>query len=150
MKIYEATIQYSLIRLGESMPLNSPKKVFDYMSCAFEKYPTQESFWVVCLNRKNFPIGRTLITLGTAESSLVHPREVFKIAILSSASGVVVVHNHPSGDPQPSTADIRVTKQLREAAVIVGIDFHDHVICGNLEADALGKGFYSFNESGLL
>src|SRR5690606_19017719 len=86
-----------------------------------------EKFWVLCLNRKNRLLRRVEVTSGTAGSTLVHPREVFREAIREGASAVVCVHNHPSGDPAPSAADIRVTRQLREASQAVEIDLLDHV-----------------------
>jgi len=109
-----------------------------------------EKFLVLCLNRKNRLIKRVEATSGTASSSLVHPREVFREAIRSGASSVIVAHNHPSGDPAPSAADIRVTRQLREAAAIIGIELLDHLIVGEVGADPREVGYYSFQESGLL
>lgn len=110
----------------------------------------QEAFYAVYLDRKNHPIGRHLITLGTVDSTLVAPREVFRGAILASASALVVAHNHPSGDPAPSQADLRVTRALREAAKIIEIALLDHVIVGDAKADPLGVGHFSFREAGLL
>jgi DNA repair protein RadC len=75
---------------------------------------------------------------------------VFRPAILQSASAIVCVHNHPSGDPSPSQADIRATRQLREASNTVQIDLLDHIIMGNREDDPNAQGYYSFAESGLL
>lgn len=109
-----------------------------------------EKFWVLCLNRKNRLIRRHEVTSGTASSSLVHPREVFREAIRLSASAVICVHNHPSGDPAPSAADIQVTRQLREAARAVDIDLLDHVIVGSRGADPAGRGYYSFRDAGVL
>jgi DNA repair protein RadC len=109
-----------------------------------------EKFWVLCLNRKNRLIRRVEVTSGTAGSTLVHPREVYREAIREGASAVVCVHNHPSGDPAPSAADIRVTRQLREAAQTVEIDLLDHVIIGTRSADPVGLGHYSFRAAGLL
>ena len=80
----------------------------------------------------------------------MHPREVFREAIRLSASAVIVAHNHPSGDPAPSRADIQVTRQLREAAKVIGIDLLDHIVLGRRAADPHGVGFYSFNEAGLI
>jgi DNA repair protein RadC len=80
----------------------------------------------------------------------VHPREVFKEAIRLSASAILVAHNHPSGDPAPSRADIQVTRQLREAAKVIGIDLLDHIILGQKSKDPRGIGLYSFNEAGLI
>jgi DNA repair protein RadC len=109
-----------------------------------------EKFWVCCLNRKNRLLKRVEITSGTATAALAHPREVFRAAIRESASAIVCVHNHPSGDPAPSAPDLQVTRQLREAARAVDIDFLDHVIVGRAGADPLARGFFSFREAGLL
>lgn len=109
-----------------------------------------EKFWVLCLNRKNGLIKKVEVTSGTVSSSLVHPREVFREAIRAGSSAIIAVHNHPSGDPSPSSADLRVTRQLREAARIIDIDFLDHIIIGSREGDPKGTGFYSFNEAGLI
>jgi DNA repair protein RadC len=103
-----------------------------------------EKFWVLCLNRKNRLIKQVEVTSGTATSSLAHPREVFR------ATAVLCVHNHPSGDPAPSAADIQVTRQLREAAHAIDISLLDHVIVGQSAADPLGRGYYSFREAGVI
>ena len=109
-----------------------------------------EKFWVLCLNRKNRLLKQVEVTSGTATSSLAHPREVFREAIRHGAAAVVCVHNHPSGDPAPSAADIQVTRQLREAAKTVDIALLDHVIVGRAIADPRGLGYYSFREAGVL
>ncbi|MDI1335808.1 MAG: JAB domain-containing protein, partial [Lacunisphaera sp.] len=75
---------------------------------------------------------------------------VFRAAIREGATAVICVHNHPSGDPAPSAADVQVTRQLRDAAKAIDIDLLDHVILGRAEADPLGRGMYSFRESGVL
>ena len=109
-----------------------------------------EKFWVLCLNRKNRLLKQVEITSGTATSSLAHPREVFREAIRHGATAVICVHNHPSGDPAPSAADLQITRQLREAARAVDIDLLDHVILGRPEADPRGLGYYSFRQSGVV
>lgn len=109
-----------------------------------------EKFWVLCLNRKNRLIKLVEITSGTATSSLAHPREVYRAAIRQGATAVVCVHNHPSGDPAPSAADVQVTRQLRDAAKAVDIELLDHVIIGRAAADPQSRGYYSFRESGVL
>jgi DNA repair protein RadC len=109
-----------------------------------------EKFWVLCLNRKNRLLKEVEITSGTATSSLAHPREVFRAAIRHGAAAVVCAHNHPSGDPAPSAADVQVTRQLREAARAVDIELLDHVVVGQAAADPRGLGYYSFRESGVL
>jgi len=109
-----------------------------------------EKFWVLCLNRRNRLIRHIEVTSGTAGSTLVHPREVFREAIKEAASAIVCVHNHPSGDPAPSAADVRVTRTLREAAQTVDIALLDHVIVGEPNADPTGLGYYSFRDAGVL
>lgn len=109
-----------------------------------------EKFWTLCLNRKNRLIKLVEVTSGTATASLAHPREVYREAIQQGATAVVCVHNHPSGDPAPSVADIQVTRQLREAARTVDIELLDHVIIGAVASDPLGRGYYSFREAGLI
>jgi DNA repair protein RadC len=109
-----------------------------------------EKFWVACLNRKNRLKKLVEVTSGTATSTLAHPREVFRAAIREGATTVMCVHNHPSGDPSPSGADMQVTRQLREASKTVDIDLLDHVIVGRAGADPTGQGWYSFRASGLL
>jgi len=109
-----------------------------------------EKLWILCLNRKYRLLKRVEISSGTATSSLAHPREVFREAIRSSATAIVAVHNHPSGDPAPSTADFEITRQMRAAAEVIGIQLLDHVIIGLPGADPRGLGFYSFRDAGML
>lgn len=109
-----------------------------------------ECFWVLCLDRKNRLLQRVEVTKGTATSCLAHPREVFREAIKLNAAALIAVHNHPSGDPAPSRADIQVTRQLRESAKVIGIELLDHIIIGQRSRDPNGIGFYSFNEAGLI
>lgn len=130
MRVYEAKIQYLLVQEGPQEVLNRADKIVEYMKGAFDEAPVAEMFYVVCLTRKNRPLGRHRITVGTATSALAHPREVFRAAILASAAAIVCVHNHPSGDPGPSAADMTITKLLREASKTVEIDLLDHVIIG--------------------
>jgi DNA repair protein RadC len=109
-----------------------------------------EKFWVLCLNRKNRLVKRVEISSGTATAALAHPREVFRAAVRESATAIVCVHNHPSGDPAPSAPDLQVTRQLREAARAVDVDLVDHVILGRAGADPIGRGYFSFREAGML
>lgn len=109
-----------------------------------------EKFWVLCLNRRNRLLKLVQISSGTATSTLAHPREVFREAIRYAATAIICVHNHPGGDPAPSSQDLHVTRLLREASRAVDIALLDHVICGNPTADPLGQGFFSFRLAGLL
>jgi len=90
----------------------------------------REEFHIVCLDTKNHIIGTHQISVGTLDASLVHPREVFRPAIKDSASSVILVHNHPSGDPTPSREDHMVTKRLEESGTMLGIDVLDHIVLG--------------------
>jgi len=104
---------------------------------------TQEEFWVLPLSSSNRLLRPARITVGTLNASLVHPRECFRPAIERSAAAVIFVHNHPSGNPEPSQEDIAITRQLTEAGRVLGIPVHDHVILA-------GSRFTSFAERGLL
>lgn len=134
---------------GESPLLNRAELVAAYFQPLIAGLAV-EKFWGLCLNRKNRLVKCAEVTSGIATASLAHPREVFRTAIQESASAVVCVHNHPSGDPAPSAADLQVTRQLREASQAIDIALLDHVIVGRAAADPLGRGFFSFRESGLL
>ena len=129
--------------------LDEPQKVWDYL------YPevradTVEKVWVLCLDRKNKLIRAEPITSGTASGSLVHPREVFRPAIRHGASAIILAHNHPSGDPAPSSADLKVTKKILEASKAVDLSMLDHVIIGEPDSCPQSLGFYSFSDEGLL
>lgn len=150
MRVYEASISYNLVQLGDDVTVNSAERVVEYMCSGFEATPCQESFWVILLDRKNHALGRVRITLGTATAALAHPREVFRPAILANACAIICSHNHPSGDPSPSAPDVQVTRQLREAAKAVDIELLDHVIVGFPESDPQRRGYFSFREAGLL
>ncbi len=151
MRVYEAEISYkATLNEVEGRTLNEPAKVYEYLKDINELYPVQETFWVVFLTTRRHPIARQLVTLGTATASLAHPREVFKGAILAGAVSIIVAHNHPSGDPEPSSADVGITRQLREAGRILGIEVSDHIILGRPEMDPSGRGYFSFRLAGLM
>jgi DNA repair protein RadC len=90
----------------------------------------REHFWALALNTKNRLIKIIEVSVGSLSASIVHPRELFKEAVRSSAASVVVVHNHPSGDPTPSAADIHLTQRLVRAGDVLGIEVLDHVVIG--------------------
>lgn len=95
------------------------------------RYLDREHFRVILLNTKNHVLEIESVSVGSLNSSLVHPRELFKKAILKSAAGVILVHNHPSGDPQPSEEDRLVTLRMAEAGEIIGIEVLDHIVIGD-------------------
>ncbi|GAB6877248.1 RadC family protein [Thermaerobacter litoralis] len=103
----------------------------------------REHFYLVQLNTKHYVLGVDLISIGTLNGAMVHPREVFRAAVRRGAAALVLVHNHPSGDPTPSPEDVQVTRRLVEAGRIIGIDVLDHVIIGN-------QRYVSMREAGLV
>ena len=95
------------------------------------KNQKKENLTVLLLDTRKHILKEEIIFIGTLDASIIHPREILKSAIKESASAIIIVHNHPSGDPSPSDEDIRVTKQLIEASELVGIPILDHVIIGS-------------------
>ena len=106
-----------------------------------------ESFHVLLLNTRRRVIAHQLVATGTLDTILVHPREVFKIAIVANAAAIIFMHNHPSGDPTPSEADIKVTRDLIRAGQLLKIEVLDHVIMG-LPAKDNPKDYSSLRELG--
>ncbi len=104
----------------------------------------REHFVGLYLNSANNLIAIHTVTIGTLNTSLVHPREVFKLGLMVNAASVIVSHNHPSGNTEPSQEDIAITKQLVEAGKILGIPLHDHLIVTE------GNGYTSFADRGLI
>jgi len=104
----------------------------------------REHFWALALNTKNQLLRLFEVSVGSLNASIVHPRELFKDAVRASAASLVVVHNHPSGDPTPSGADIQLTRRLVKAGDVLGIDVLDHVVIGS------GGEYASLKESGLM
>ena len=91
----------------------------------------REQFIIACLNTKNEPINISVVSVGTLNKAIVHPREVFKTAILSNAASIMAFHNHPSGETTPSQQDIQLTSRLYEAGELLGIKLLDHLIIGD-------------------
>ena len=99
---------------------------------------------MLTLNQRRKPINLSVISMGTLTESPVHPREVFKTAILSNAAGIIIAHNHPSGDVEPSDKDMIITERLQEAGKLLGIELMDHIIIGGRSE------YYSFQENGMI
>ena len=91
----------------------------------------KEHLWALFLNAQNHYLMHTEVSIGTQSATLVHPREVLGPAVREGAAAIILVHNHPSGDPQPSREDLRFTRQLREGAHLLDLRLHDHIIIGN-------------------
>jgi DNA repair protein RadC len=128
--------------LGDRPRIRGPRDVYDICAPALID-AKQEEFRVLLLNTQHCVVRELVVTRGTLDSSVVHPREVFRAAIVESAAAVVLVHNHPSGDPSPSREDREVTDQLVAAGRLVGIPVLDHIVIGD------GR-YISFVEMGLL
>lgn len=133
-------------RRDESPVLDNPATVVGFMRES-NRLKNVESFQVLLLNTRKRLIRAEEISDGTLDTLLVHPREVFRAAITANASGIVLVHNHPSGDPTPSEADIKVTRDLIRAGHLLKIEVVDHVIIGCATAER-AKDYSSLRELG--
>jgi DNA repair protein RadC len=107
--------------------------------------PDRESFVVAMLNAKNDLVGLNVVSMGILSSTLVHPREVLKPAILANAAAMILCHNHPSGDLNPSTEDLEITRKIIKASLIVDIQVHEHLII-NTENEK----YFSFADQGII
>lgn len=139
------------LELGKRVATNAPeqrvviKTPEDAAGLVMEemRHLDREHFRALLLNAKNQVIGQEVISIGTLNSSTVHPRELFKNAIKRSAAAIILIHNHPSGDPSPSREDIEVTRRLIEVGHLIGIEVLDHLIIGDNK-------FNSFRARGLM
>jgi DNA repair protein RadC len=130
--------------------LDNPENTFKYITNGLNNSimfrPDVENFIVIHLNSRNKPIGFEILSTGTLDTLLVHPREVFKSAIVANSHGIILCHNHPSGDSAPSEADIKVTRDLIRASQLLKIEVLDHIVLGRkTETD---KGYCSLRELG--
>ncbi len=126
----------------DTQTITSPKDAADIMMEQM-RYYQKEYFKIILLSTKNQVISAETVSIGSLNSSIVHPREIFNIAIKRGCASIILVHNHPSGDPTPSKEDTEVTNRLVEAGNIIGIEVIDHIIIGE------GK-YYSFREGGII
>lgn len=129
-------------RLEHLDRFTSPRQIFDYFHIELRDC-RKEYFLVLLLDGKNRIIRRVQVSEGSLNQSIVHPREVFSPAVKESAAAVILLHNHPTGDPTPSQEDISITRRLKEAGDIMGIRVLDHIIIGDGE-------YLSFVERGVL
>ena len=124
----------------KSKELTDPEKVFKFIRSRIKDY-SKEHFYLISLNTRNWTLGE--ISVGSLDSSLAHPREVFSEAIKNKAASVILAHNHPSGDPEPSEDDLIVTKKLVKVGKVVNIEVLDHVIITK-------NSFVSFKEKNII
>lgn len=127
----------------ENRRISTPSDA-QYLCRRFLEDSDREQLIVVSLDTKNQPNTINVASIGSLNSSIVHPREIFKSAILSNANSIIIAHNHPSGDANPSKEDISITKRLKECGEIIGINLIDHIIIGDNDR------FVSLKEKGIL
>lgn len=152
--LYKAVILKAAFELGERMyardfnekiKIISPSDVSNIMMSKMKDL-TQEHFVVLLLNSKNIVIKEETIYKGTLNSSVIHPREVFKAAIRASSNAIIVLHNHPSGDVTPSKEDIETTIRLKECGELLGIQVLDHIIIGDQKyASLVEEGYFDLS-----
>lgn len=115
-----------------SVSLNRPSEVAEMLQTVTQMQDApEEQFWMVCLDTKNKIAGLHLVAQGNLNSAIVHPREVFKRALLNNASSIILAHNHPSGNPEPSQQDVDLTNRLAQVGDLVGITVLDHIVLGD-------------------
>lgn len=126
----------------ERAQVTSPRAVAEFLMPQYGNRPV-EQFGIVLLDTKHRVLRTTVLSVGTLDASIVHPREIFREATAGGAAAIVLFHNHPSGDPEPSREDTRLTERLIAAGVVMGIDVLDHIILGDAR-------YFSFREKGTL
>ena len=129
-------------RRGERLRVTCPRTVAEFLLPQYSARDV-ERFGVVLLDTKHRVVRTTVVSVGTLDASLVHPREVFREAAVAGAAAIVLFHNHPSGDPEPSADDVQLTERLVAAGVLMGIDVLDHIVLGEAR-------YFSFRERGIL
>ena len=139
LSLFELGKRHASIK-RDGIPIKTAKDVFDYVSPKLNGLD-KEKFIVLHLDTKNNITKKEVVSVGILNASIIHPREIFKSAIKESSNSIILVHNHPSGDPAPSSEDRDVTKQLCSAGELLSISVLDHVIVG-------ANGYYSFKEEG--
>lgn len=127
---------------SEHSKLHSPERIFQYLKSELEM-KTQEHFLALYLNTKGELIKKETLFIGSLNSSLIHPREIFKHAVINSAATMIICHNHPSGDPTPSKQDIDITRLIHKNSLMMDIELLDHIIIGKDK-------YFSFKEKSLL
>lgn len=143
-------IKTNLMQVRESDPgpySQSPDDVA--AQCDDMRTIAQETFVVITIDTRKRTIDRHMVSMGILDASLCHPREVFRPAIADGAQSIILVHNHPSGDPTPSAEDVKITRQFVESGRILEIPVLDHIIIGRPQNN-LDSGFTSLRETGLV
>jgi DNA repair protein RadC len=141
-KLMDGPRGYKIPLMAENVEISTPEDVIKGLS---EEYRNEkrECFGAVMLSTKNRVLDDEVIGIGTLNSSVAHPREIFRPAIRISACSIILIHNHPSGDPEPSNEDIEIAERIEKAGKILGIEVLDFLIYGS-------DGYFSFREKGLI
>ena len=140
--MYVAELKRRRYRGRRPPEVTTPQQAYAVLKPRIEDW-SREHFLAVLLDARNGVVGIETVSVGSLTASIVHPREVFRPAITGCAAGIVLGHNHPSGDPEPSPEDLAVTRRLVQVAQLVGIELHDHVIFTE-------RTFVSLKERGVL
>ena len=148
--------EFKVMRLQDAQPrdnstMETPEQVVTYLrgmlSNSVMYRPDVENFIIVHLSTRKKPIGLEVVGTGTLDTLLVHPREVFKSAIIANSAAILMAHNHPSGDPTPSEADIKVTRDMIRAGQLLKIEVIDHIVLGR-PSETNSKDYASLRELG--
>ena len=149
-----ARITVSVVREDshDAAPTDTPERLAEFWKTIIAEQPDheadKESLVVVLLNARFRPFAWNRISLGTVDSCVAHPRDIIRPVIVGGAYGFALAHNHPSGDPTPSDADLRITRRMVEVSGLIQIRFLDHLIVG--EPSPGRQGYYSFREAGII
>jgi len=144
MEIYESRTTYKKVgEVPSATTIDGPMGAVNYMRGAFRQFPLQEQVWVLQLSRKNHIVSREMVTLGTHDACMVEPAVIFRPAILQGSDSIIVVHNHPSGIPDPSPSDMKLCQKLIECGKIMGIPLRDFIVIGH-------NNYWSADDKGLI
>jgi DNA repair protein RadC len=143
-------IEFKVMRIRECVSpayqIDTPEQAMHYWRANIPSSPwydeAKECLVVLILNTRKRIIGHNLVSLGGLDTCFVHPREIFRPAIVAAGAAIVLMHNHPSGDPTPSEADIRVTRELIRAGQLMRIELLDHVIVGEKHISLKELGYF--------
>jgi DNA repair protein RadC len=125
--MYVAELKRRRYRGRRPPEVTTPQQAYAVLKPRIQDW-SREHFLLILLDARNGVVGIETVSVGSLTASIVHPREVFRPAIIAAAAGIVLGHNHPSGDPEPSPEDLAVTRRLKQVAELVGIELHDHLV----------------------
>ncbi|MCL2142082.1 MAG: DNA repair protein RadC, partial [Methanimicrococcus sp.] len=130
VSLFELSRRLETYTEGPKFKIKTPEDIYQFIYPKIRE-EKKEKFIILCLDSKHQVIFEQIVFIGSLDISIVHPREIFKTALLESAAAIILVHNHPSGDPTPSKEDIEITKRLVDSGKLIGISILDHIIIGD-------------------